>query len=305
MTSQQIWSYFIGFTLLLFVVMGFVAHYSAAPNVGFASASAVLTLIGGVAVGIERIMEVFWTFMSQFKGSWWPLNAVGQQVNNLVSSLDAKLEPFFEETNAAIDEMAKMEKWSQEKVAAAKKEVDDLRARLNKLKELAPDNQRINMIATAAFQGVSYLEKKYPELQYKASVAHQAIAGMSDFVASFKENPGKRLISIYIGAILGMIVAGAVGLDLFLAAMGVQSAPQKTGFFPYWGVAFTGLVMGLGSGPTHEIIRTIQEIKKSRKSDNDPVPVTAVNAPTGATLTQDPAQGSKGVATFSLRSPRQ
>jgi hypothetical protein len=31
---------------------------------------------------------------------------------------------------------------------------------------------------------------------------------------------------------------------------------------PSLGVAFTGLVMGLGSDPTHEAIRALQEVKK-------------------------------------------
>jgi len=303
MTKKQVWSYISGFTVLFLVVMGLVAHYSVVPNVGFANASAILTIIGGVAVVIERIMEVFWTIMSQTKGSFWPFTVISEQVNKVAASLDTKLEPFFEETNKAINEMALMEGWSEEKTAAAKKEITDLKARLNKLKELAPDNQQINMIASTAFQGVSYLEKKYPEVQYKASVARQAIAGVSDFVASFKDNPGKRLISIYLGAILGMAIAGAIGLDLFLAAMGAQSAPQKTGFFPFWGVAFTGLVMGLGSGPTHDIIQMVQEIKKRKKAENQPVQVAAAPAP-GPTMPGDPMAMNTGVATYSLSSPK-
>jgi hypothetical protein len=33
-------------------------------------------------------------------------------------------------------------------------------------------------------------------------------------------------------------------------------------------VILTGLIIGLGSGPTHEVIRAVQEYKKSRKGDN-------------------------------------
>jgi hypothetical protein len=36
------------------------------------------------------------------------------------------------------------------------------------------------------------------------------------------------------------------------------------------GVVLTGLIIGLGSGPTHEVIRLVQESKKNRK---EPIPV--------------------------------
>jgi hypothetical protein len=36
----------------------------------------------------------------------------------------------------------------------------------------------------------------------------------------------------------------------------------------YWGIVFTGIVMGLGSNPTHEVIRALQEFKKNLKIQN-------------------------------------
>jgi hypothetical protein len=40
------------------------------------------------------------------------------------------------------------------------------------------------------------------------------------------------------------------------------NAPEIFVKLPSLGVAFTGLVMGLGSDPTHEAIRALQEVKK-------------------------------------------
>jgi hypothetical protein len=73
-----------------------------------------------------------------------------------------------------------------------------------------------------------------------------------------------------------------------------------TGFFPYWGVAITGLVMGLGSNPTHEVIRAIQEVKKSRKSGNDPVPSFGTSSDGGGFL-DAASPRPKQINTFSLR----
>jgi hypothetical protein len=36
------------------------------------------------------------------------------------------------------------------------------------------------------------------------------------------------------------------------------------------GVLFTGILMGLGSSPTHEVIRVLQESKKARKAASSP-----------------------------------
>jgi hypothetical protein len=286
MTQKQTWLYFLGLSTLLLLGMGLVAYYSPTPNVGFASSAAVLGVITGVAVGIERILEALWTFVGQTKGSCWPMNLVNEQVNKLVSGLDTTLAPFYEKADAAMEELIKKEKWTQTQINAAKKDLDDLKGRMDELKKLAPDSQKVNLLAASAFQGVNYLNTKYPGLQTATTVANQAITGVSDFMATFKDNPGRRLISIYVGSILGLIVAGAIGLDVFKAAMETQATAAAAGATAkspcwQWGVALTGLLMGLGSNPTHEVIRAIQEVKKSRKGDNDPRPDISAPADTG------------------------
>jgi len=89
-------------------------------------------------------------------------------------------------------------------------------------------------------------------------------------VATFKDNPGRRLISICAGAILGLIAAWALGLDAFQAAYQAPPGDVVGGVPPQWqwGIAVTGLLMGLGSTPTHEVIKLVQEVKKSRKTGN-------------------------------------
>ncbi len=72
---------------------------------------------------------------------------------------------------------------------------------------------------------------------------------------------------LYIGILLGLIVSTAFGLDL-LAAAGASTSGSPSALLPHLGVAITGLIMGLGSNPTHEIIRAIQEYKDNLKSNN-------------------------------------
>lgn len=332
--------------LLLLIGMFIVAVFSPAPNANL-TATAALAIITTTAVGIERIIEAMWTLVGMLKkfGSFWPLNIINKQVEDLIGGLNENLSPVFEQASAAIADAQAAGTLTAEKVAEARAELDRMKTHIAELKKLAPDNQRVQLISASAFQGVNYLEKKYPGVRDAAAIANQAIIGVSDFVATFKDNPGRRLISIYVGSILGLIVAGSLGLDVFkaawednsnnnknqteisapargmetasVAAPGMQLPSPTTGGGGrlLWGVAFTGLLMGLGSNPTHEVIRAIQEIKKSRKSDNDPSPTVSDSGAFGG-VTGGAAVGAVAeegqqtrhvnpqVSTFSLRRRR-
>ena len=83
------------------------------------------------------------------------------------------------------------------------------------------------------------------------------------------------MISIYLGSFLGMIIAGVVGMDVFQATLSSETVgaaqatmQMTTQLFPYVGVAMTGLVIGLGSDPTHQVIQVLQEYKKARKAES-------------------------------------
>ncbi len=89
-------------------------------------------------------------------------------------------------------------------------------------------------------------------------------------MSAFSENPARKLMSLMIGATLGVIVAGFMGLNLFLAVSvqvaedasdpGEQEqdvAAAATDGFLYGtaGILLTGIVVGLGASPTHAIIK--------------------------------------------------
>lgn len=127
------------------------------------------------------------------------------------------------------------------------------------------------------------LDDAASEIGAKVNVAIKALGGLSDFVASFADNPGRRLISLGLASILGLIVAGAFRLDIFNAilapASGNAPVPLHSAdhlwFLPiaysiYPGVILTGFLLGLGSAPTHEVIRVLQEYKNSQKRESAP-----------------------------------
>jgi hypothetical protein len=102
------------------------------------------------------------------------------------------------------------------------------------------------------------------------AAAHPAFLagdGVTSFVNSFKENPGRRLISIYFGMLLGLALAWLIGLDLFQATGGLSETASLT-LTSHMGVACTGLILGLGASPTHEVISILKEVKLRRRDEN-------------------------------------
>jgi hypothetical protein len=69
------------------------------------------------------------------------------------------------------------------------------------------------------------------------------------------------LSSLLLGAAVGAAVAGFVGVNLFAAI--VDGGPALLN--DKLGVLLTGLVAGLGSSPTHELVKSLQANKKARQ----------------------------------------
>lgn len=266
MTKKTAWLIFI-FSGLALILALLIVGFAPSNNDGFKDSAPVLTFVGGAAVAIERVIETFWTFMGGVAGTYWPLNLINKQVNAMVGELDNSMQPIYSAANANIDKLAAAEGWAEDKINEAKAEVANLENRFNELKnQLPPDNERVQLLVAAASQHADYLKSKYKDVtqdieRYKG-VADASINGLQNFIASFKDNPGRRLISIFMGMILGLAVAGYFGLDLFQAILAQQTA-RKPGY-----IILTGLVMGLGASPTHEVIRVLQEYKKAKKGEN-------------------------------------
>src|SRR5262249_28277230 len=147
---------------------------------------------------------------------------------------------------------------------------------IQQISSLAKDNQRVQLVATTAFQAANRLDTAYgdvlPRVRQAFNDVSQVTTGLSDILAGFKDNPAKKLISMMIGTFVGLVIAGFAGLDLFQAA-GLPLGPTdpaaiKAALFPYVGVMLTGLVVGLGANPTHEVVRLVSEAAKARRAGN-------------------------------------
>jgi len=68
-----------------------------------------------------------------------------------------------------------------------------------------------------------------------------------------------RLIALGLGVVSGILVAVPLDLNLFDIALGDQRVPNG-----HW---VTGVVIGLGTGPTHEIVKYVEEKKNKGKAE--------------------------------------
>jgi hypothetical protein len=275
--------------VLLLVAGGLAAAQYAGPaNAQFATAAAVLAVVTLVAVGIERVIEIGWTIFGQLGrfGAWWPVNQVTNRAKELETELNKELAGLVEKGAKILDDSGKLVEDAEKLVDASDQWIVKAMKQLQEIQKAAPGNQQVNLVAANAQLLLNQIAATKPGVQAKLGVAEQTIDGLLDFVAAFKENPARRLISLYVGMLLGLIVASVLRMDLFCAAgeatacaaQGLKLALPGLGpdseILRYWPVALTGLLIGLGSNPTHEVIKYIQESKKSQKALNGPIVIT-------------------------------
>jgi len=268
MTKQQTWWFFILAGAILIIGIVLAGFYQSVPNPGFRNAGEVLTFITLASVGIERILEGFWTYIGLTKGTSWPFGAFSQLVESMSTELNQVLNPFYKQLTQVVDEAKTENNWTDQEYTAAKKQVADLQAAIDQITKLAPGSPQATALASAASQLISNIQKKYPTLDTLATFANEAISGFANFIVTPVDNLGRRFISLFAGVVLGLLLTGALRLDLVQAIFQSPTFGNLPGLHFYWGIVFTGIAMGLGSNPTHEVIRALQEFKKNLKIQN-------------------------------------
>jgi hypothetical protein len=253
--------------VVLLAVTLFVAIFGKAPVVNQQNAVAMLTVITAGSVGIERVIEIFWAVMGLTNKPWWPFTKVGWAAQDANSSLNSTLKAFLSETTKVVGQVEQGAGKVNEQVqkAAADSHQQNLQQLSAELEKLGPDNRRALDVAAAISKSADFFQKTYPQINGAATALQTSAEVASNVLDSFKDNPARRLFSICLGGIIGVISAGALGLDAVQATLGTP-VPYVIGCFPNAGTAITGVVIGLGASPTHEIIKTLQETKQNQKS---------------------------------------
>jgi hypothetical protein len=264
-----VWLWVLGLVALALTIA--VALFAPTPNVGLADSAAVLATVTAGAVGIERGLEAFWTIVGMSGlGSWWPLKPLGKRLDTFVDRLNKDLNPLIDTAGEAVGDARRVIDRSREGFKGAQQYLDDLTQHATELKRLTPGDPQARNIAAEATSAVVGLKKTLRDIDGVADTAGKTLAGASEFVQTFEDNPARRLMSLWAGVIVGLIVAAVLGLDAFQAILGKKPFGESGwlyAVFPSLGVAATGLLMGLGSNPAHEAIKTLKEIKERRKAE--------------------------------------
>ena len=147
--------------VLIVLISVMVALSASPPNGQFKDAATVLLVVTAVAVGVERTLELVWTGVGLLKGSFWPLNAVGEQIEKMHQELNAALEPIYVQTNNTLEQLSAAGKLVGPKLTEAQAELTKLKATTDDLASMAADSTQLQMFAAATAQTISYIQSKY------------------------------------------------------------------------------------------------------------------------------------------------
>jgi hypothetical protein len=247
---------------LLVVFFIYVGSTKTGSLVDLTNGAITVGVITTIAVGIERVLEGFWTILESITGTKWPQGDWVSECDDLFNKFDSKF-------NAFDDLVAKLK--SSTSSLNTDPDLKNVTDALNTLKNNIKGNNDISNGTRAFLNSIAAIPEKFnsPDWQKTINTAYQAVDDLSDFIDSFKDNPGRKLISIYIGMVLGLLLAWALGLDLFTLTGngGIFSGPLQN-----LGVAITGVVLGLGANPTHELVQYLSENKLASQTKNKAVP---------------------------------
>jgi len=264
----DLWTYLkvvvVGLGLIL-VLCGFeLAFGKAGSSPAVASAAAVLALVSALAVGIERILEGFWTVVDNLAAN-----------PSLFFSSDAKrFQHFAQQLNdvvkAPLDDLSKGLQSADQLASKVQKELPGVQSKIGTLLD------SVGSVATsqdpqAWRDGLPAIRKGLVEVHAALGSAEDqaalqgGIAGLdalSGWVSSLTGNPGRRLLSLIAASLMGLGASWVLGLDVIHAALGTAGAAAVSAL--PWGMVATGLVIGLGSNPTHELVKGLQAYKQSK-----------------------------------------
>ncbi len=246
-------------------------------------AAASLALITGAAVGIERALEVFWTVIGSSKtGQWWPFSAIGSAFAQYERDANDLFEEPLADVLGVLDEAAAAAIAAGDDIAAVtavvtetRAEADRIRARYEAAKKNLPvGSGRLQVISEAVDDTASFVDHVIDqakaisdEIDTSVSEAVNAVTDsckeMTDVIQSFDDNPARKLASLSFGVSAGMLVAAVLGTNMFSAILD-NADDLRLALDGTVGVLVTGIVIGLGSNPTHEAIKALERRRADR-----------------------------------------
>ena len=259
-------------------------------NQGYRDGAAVIVFATLVATGIERVLEFAWSLVGQIKklGQWWPFNRFSEVFDEFTTTTNTQLGPLLTNIENTMQQAsAQLSGDALEthlaNLAAFRLSIGGVRTELAKAGELAPGSARLALMRDAAANGLDLADAVVDAsgtmlANYKATVLTigQSLTIGGKVIEALKDNPARRIASILLGASLGLLIAGYFGLNLFSAILldpadgGTTTGAIVDVTAGVVGIALTGIIIGLGSSPTHEVVKALQNYKARTGQQGDP-----------------------------------
>lgn len=191
-------------------------------------AGAVLTAIPLVAVGIERVIEFLWTLVNFRFEPVWPIAMMQAKITKVQADIGTTALEFREMAKRALDEAKDRQELTAQQVDRALKELDNIEAQVEKFKGLAYNDPQMREATSTLLRQIKVLKDFYPTATGLTALAGETIDTLSGVLGRFEENPGRQLISLYLSAVLGLLIAWGFGLDAFAAVWGNPQGTENT-----------------------------------------------------------------------------
>lgn len=244
------------------VVSAFVLQGTPLDTSKASAAAGILALVTALAVGIERVLEAFWTLVDRLLNNpSWPFSKDADLLDEYAKRLSAYVKKPLDDTSTFL---GSAQTAAQNLVLAQPRMQQDLNALVGQVDAVLAgqaDPKKLNLDQLKV--GVARLSDTIgdPALKRGLNIGVTTLQDLSGLVDAVITNPGRKILSLFAGALIGLGVAWTFGLDLVHAAL--QQAPP-TG--PAWGMVVTGIVVGLGSNPTHELINALQSYSQKNQT---------------------------------------
>jgi len=228
-----------------------------------AAAASILALAAALAVGVERSLEVMWTVVDQVaKNPWYPFSSQAESLDDFANRVRDITKPALDQAQRAADELKTRGGTAPADLAVLDKQIADLQANVR---------AKLDAKDPKVAGGLQSLQTALDEMARNlastdaAPVLGAAVAGLDaldNYLTSISSdpNPGRRIMSLFLGSYIGLAAAWIFGIDVIHAALGTHDSSGQV----HWALAVTGVVIGFGSVPLHELISAVQAFRNAQ-----------------------------------------
>jgi hypothetical protein len=226
------------------------------------AAAGILALIAALAIAIERVLEGFWTLVDVLAANpSWPFSKDADLLEQLAEHLTTFVKAPLGKINDSLKAGDAMATKLLNEKPDAQRQVDDLLSSVNNILGSSKSPKKSRSL-TAIQLGLSDLSKTLSSESVGAdlNLGVSVLDTLSGWIDTLVANPGRKIMSLFAGVVIGLAAAWLFGLDLVHAALSIATPPGLE-----WGMVLTGVAVGLGSNPTHELIKAIQTYKQQQQ----------------------------------------